>query len=148
MTAQIHFLQIDFVLQWTSFFVFFFFFLSERLPPPIFVLILAILPRLTVQIIYLIKCFLRTHIQTCFILFSKVSRLSNYKYDSLIWISDQECITWVEVFLMPYLGHAYVKNVFTADVKFKCNQGFSVLSGNSTFGLQKKLSFSPSGRPR
>lgn len=54
---------------------------TERLPPPIFVLILTILLRLTVQIIYLIKCFLRMHIQTCFILFSKVARLSNYKYD-------------------------------------------------------------------
>lgn len=42
---------------------------------------------------------------------------------------------------MPYLRHAYVKNVFTADGKFKCNQGFSILSGNSAFGLQKNCPF-------
>ena len=42
---------------------------------------------------------------------------------------------------MPYLGHAYVKNVFTGDVKFKYNQGFSILSGNYTSGLQKNCLF-------
>ena len=34
-----------------------------------------------------------------------------------------------------------MSNVFTAAVKFKYNQGFSILSGNYTSGLQKNCLF-------